>query len=104
SPTILAHPDVPSFPTRRSSDLGFTTGGPIFKNKLFFFVNYEGRRLHSPTIFNFVVPTPSLQAGILRFRDASGNVGTTKLKIVGRSEEHTSELQSPDHLVCRPLL
>src|SRR5258708_11519915 len=24
--------------------------------------------------------------------------------IVGRSEEHTSELQSPDHLVCRLLL
>src|SRR5207244_10019637 len=23
---------------------------------------------------------------------------------VRRSEEHTSELQSPDHLVCRPLL
>src|SRR5258708_29399992 len=27
--------------------------------------------------------------------------GTTQL---GRSEEHTSELQSPDHLVCRLLL
>src|SRR5215216_7275501 len=25
-------------------------------------------------------------------------------QIVGRSEEHTSELQSPDHLVCRLLL
>src|SRR5947208_16505062 len=25
-------------------------------------------------------------------------------EIVGRSEEHTSELQSPDHLVCRLLL
>src|SRR5438552_8334180 len=25
-------------------------------------------------------------------------------KIVARSEEHTSELQSPDHLVCRLLL
>src|SRR5438552_17246499 len=24
--------------------------------------------------------------------------------LVGRSEEHTSELQSPDHLVCRLLL
>src|SRR5438552_5991472 len=24
--------------------------------------------------------------------------------VVGRSEEHTSELQSPDHLVCRLLL
>src|SRR5258708_22638077 len=29
---------------------------------------------------------------------AAGRVG------VGRSEEHTSELQSPDHLVCRLLL
>src|SRR5258708_15595865 len=26
------------------------------------------------------------------------------LKSLGRSEEHTSELQSPDHLVCRLLL
>src|SRR5207244_10457689 len=26
------------------------------------------------------------------------------LQEVGRSEEHTSELQSPDHLVCRLLL
>src|SRR5258708_14458369 len=26
------------------------------------------------------------------------------LRGVGRSEEHTSELQSPDHLVCRLLL
>src|SRR5258708_26650421 len=25
-------------------------------------------------------------------------------RVVGRSEEHTSELQSPDHLVCRLLL
>src|SRR5258708_19289018 len=26
------------------------------------------------------------------------------LPVIGRSEEHTSELQSPDHLVCRLLL
>src|SRR5258708_16660767 len=26
------------------------------------------------------------------------------VKVIGRSEEHTSELQSPDHLVCRLLL
>src|SRR5258708_23231356 len=25
-------------------------------------------------------------------------------RALARSEEHTSELQSPDHLVCRPLL
>src|SRR5438552_1985107 len=32
-------------------------------------------------------------------------LGERKLKrFAGRSEEHTSELQSPDHLVCRLLL
>src|SRR5258708_37561753 len=30
--------------------------------------------------------------------------GRRSLSVKGRSEEHTSELQSPDHLVCRLLL
>src|SRR5690348_17623307 len=29
---------------------------------------------------------------------------TTRIRLRGRSEEHTSELQSPVHLVCRLLL
>src|SRR5258708_28781177 len=33
-----------------------------------------------------------------------GNVGRNGDCGVGRSEEHTSELQSPDHIVCRLLL
>src|SRR5258708_32026613 len=37
-----------------------------------------------------VVEEPAITARGARFRH--------------RSEEHTSELQSPDHLVCRPLL
>src|SRR5258708_25959860 len=32
------------------------------------------------------------------------NFGTTTWLPLTRSEEHTSELQSPDHLVCRLLL
>src|SRR5947208_10885576 len=28
----------------------------------------------------------------------------SRSEVAGRSEEHTSELQSPDHLVCRLLL
>ena len=34
----------------------------------------------------------------------SGNSVLEHFADVGRSEEHTSELQSPDHLVCRLLL
>lgn len=59
---------------------GATVGGPILKDRLFFFVNYEGRRLHSPTTFSAVVPTPSLAAGILRFRDKSGAIGSYSLQ------------------------
>src|SRR5947208_6708783 len=35
---------------------------------------------------------------------ASAAAGVPKRAISWRSEEHTSELQSPDHLVCRLLL
>src|SRR5258708_15052561 len=37
--------------------------------------------------------------------DSSSDEDLTKLAgVASRSEEHTSELQSPDHLVCRLLL
>src|SRR5207244_13182918 len=37
--------------------------------------------------------------------DRSGDAGrASQLLVADRSEEHTSELQSPDHLVCRLLL
>src|SRR5258708_32058695 len=37
-------------------------------------------------------------------RRAGGGGGAGECSRGGRSEEHTSELQSPDHLVCRLLL
>src|SRR5258708_14574119 len=41
----------------------------------------------------------------MRARDDSGKLrGLRRVKEKTRSEEHTSELQSPDHLVCRLLL
>src|SRR5947208_14801232 len=40
------------------------------------------------------------EGGILMHTDATQSVGLLPV----RSEEHTSELQSPDHLVCRLLL
>src|SRR5258708_10513598 len=50
--------------------------------------------------FNFVI-SPSKSTLISKSRLYS----TSPIRVVmQRSEEHTSELQSPDHLVCRLLL
>src|SRR5207244_12132260 len=68
------HPDLHSFPTRRSSDLARPLEPKMFLRRRFRF----DRR--SP-------PAARPQRGPAL-----------------RSEEHTSELQSPDHLVCRLLL
>src|SRR5207244_13440975 len=70
--------DLHSFPTRRSSDLGDRAG-----------------RGQAP-------------GGQLCPLDVDGGhqAGRSPARRTGqpRSEEHTSELQSPDHLVCRLLL
>src|SRR5579884_1922521 len=53
---------------------GFTAGGPIKRNRIWFFGNYEGRRFKDDSIFNTVVPTASMRSGILKFRDGAGNI------------------------------
>jgi hypothetical protein len=53
---------------------GFSVDGPFWKNRTFFFGNYEIRRFPQSGTFNRIVPTNSLRNGTLTFRDAAGNI------------------------------
>jgi hypothetical protein len=55
---------------------GGTAGGAIKKNKLFYFINYEGRRDASAAIVTRTVPTASFAAGNLEYLNKSGQTIT----------------------------
>ncbi|MCL5745180.1 MAG: carboxypeptidase-like regulatory domain-containing protein [Acidobacteria bacterium] len=61
-------------PELKDNRFGGRVGGPIWKDRAFFFFHYEGRRFpQSGDVFR-VVPTAAMKAGILQFRDAAGNI------------------------------
>ena len=53
---------------------GFRLGGPIWKSKTFFFVNYELRRFPQSQNINRIVPSDALRNGTLQFADGTGHV------------------------------
>src|SRR5439155_23552669 len=91
--SILHHPDLHSFPTRRSSDLHV--------------INW-----HNNSANNSFNPDPRNWVGYgERTNDEMSKAWVNfyymtddEYKSEVRSEEHTSELQSRGHLVCRLLL
>src|SRR5207244_10802254 len=82
--------DPPSFPTRRSSDLPSSTTLSLT------------RQLAGPRLGRFLNVSPGDEVVVVKRRDVEEAAQTGAGEL--RSEEHTSELQSPDHLVCRLLL
>ncbi len=61
-------------PELKDNRFGGRVGGPIFKDRTFFFAFYEGRRLPQSTDAVRIVPSDTFRRGILRFVDGSGAV------------------------------
>jgi carboxypeptidase family protein len=55
---------------------GVDIGGPIKKDKLFFFLNYEGRKDASEQSELRVVPLDTMRQGIVQYVNNSGGIGT----------------------------
>src|SRR5207244_12975106 len=94
---------IHSFPTRRSSDLSVAAGEKIdlFAGLLPSILAHDSHEhaedFHVVSEDRLHRLVRRLKADPVPFLEDSLERGATVI----RSEEHTSELQSPDHLVCR---
>ncbi|MGA9062273.1 MAG: carboxypeptidase regulatory-like domain-containing protein [Terracidiphilus sp.] len=67
----LGEPNIPQKYVLNT--FGGTIGGPIKKDKLFFFFNYEGQRQAINDVATRTVPTQNFYNGELGYQDANGN-------------------------------
>lgn len=58
---------------------GYRVGGPVFKNKLFFFNAFEGTKQVTGSQLTTTVLLPNARQGIFTYRDGSGQIRTLNL-------------------------
>jgi hypothetical protein len=69
------NPNVPPHLVRNT--FGAAIGGPIIKNRLFFFATYEGKRTHETAIVTRSVPTKDFRKGLLTYQCDNSGLNTT---------------------------
>src|SRR5690606_41637671 len=92
-----------SFPTRRSSDLG------VHHDPIIEYGRFVVRVLGAIGVDGAQIGQVASRgaAGLVKSgkkTNANNNFATARVPALARSEEHTSELQSRENLVCRLLL
>lgn len=79
---------VPRPPLIRNQ-FGGAIGGPIIKNKLFFFFDYNGRRDRLSNLVDRPVPMDSFRNGTLSYINTSNNIETlTSAQVAGFDPKH----------------
>jgi hypothetical protein len=69
--------NVAKKPRSNVNEFGVSMGGPIRKDKLFFFAHYEGVRIALPLVTQIVVPSPAYQQYVLQQLPLGGTDPTT---------------------------
>lgn len=64
---VFGAPSIFQKPTLHRNQFGLTAGGPIIKNKLFFFVDYEGFRQTQGYLNTYSLPDAAERTGILPY-------------------------------------
>ncbi len=59
-------------PAYKENQFGAVLGGPIVRNRTFFFVNYEGQRLRQDLAHLFTVPTAAQRTGLIGTTPVTG--------------------------------
>src|SRR5690606_39740897 len=95
--SAVGQPELPPFPTRRSSDLARKEIYPVYQPQIEL---ATGRIIGAEALMRWERPRQGLvsPASFIPIAEDSGLILP-----LGRSEEHTSELQSRETLVCRLL-
>ena len=86
----------PNRPTKYIvNTFGGSIGGPIFKDKLFFFYNYEGQRLATNETVSAITPSATFLAGQVGYFDVNGNQVLLTPQQIAQLDAHCTACPAP---------